>query len=101
MTGAIDVGGTAHTTPVATAAQGSWVLSIWSDKQAVARTWTPPAAGVVERSNLAGIGTGDMATLLADSGAPVPTGAVGGSTATVPTASNRATVFTVVLAPQS
>ncbi len=101
VTGAIDVGGTAHTTPVATAAQGSWVLSIWSDKQAVARTWTPPAAGVVERSNLAGVGTGDMATLLADSGAPVPTGAVGGSTATVPAASNRATVFTVVLAPQS
>jgi hypothetical protein len=100
-TGAVDVGGTAHTTPTATAAQGSWVLSIWSDKQSVARTWAPPAAGVVERSNLAGVGTGDMATLVTDSGGPVPTGTAGGHTATVPAASNRATVFTVVLAPQS
>ncbi len=100
-TGSIDVGGTSHTTPTATAAEGSWVLSVWSDKQSVARTWTPPATGAVERSTLAGVGTGDMATLLADGGAPVPTGTVGGLTATVPAASNRATVFTVVLAPQS
>ena len=71
--------------------------AVWS----VARTWTLPATGVVERSNLAGVGTGDLATLLADSGAPVPTGADGGATATVPAASNRATVFTVVLAPLS
>ncbi len=100
-TGAVDIGGTAHTTPTATAAQGSWVLSVWSDKQSVARSWTAPATGVVERSNLAGLGTGDMATLIADGGAPVPTGSVGGHTATVPAASNRATVFTVVLAPQT
>jgi hypothetical protein len=56
---------------------------------------------VTVRDNLAGVGTGDMATLLADGGAAVPAGTVGGLTATVPTASNRATSFTVVLAPQS
>ncbi len=100
-TGTVDIGGTAHTTPTATAAEGSWVLSIWSDKQSAARSWTPPATGVEVRDNLAGLGSGDMATLLADGGAAVPAGAVGGHIATVPTASNRATGFTVVLAPQS
>jgi hypothetical protein len=40
-----------------------------------------------------------MATLVADSGTTVAAGAVGGLTATVPAASNRATMFTVVLTP--
>jgi hypothetical protein len=53
------------------------------------------------RSNLDGVGTGDMATLVVDGGAPVPTSTVGGLTAAVPTVSNRATAFTVVLAPQA
>jgi hypothetical protein len=100
VTGAVDIGGTAHTAPTAPAAQGSWVLSIWSDKQSVARTWAPPSSGVQVRSNLDGVGTGDMATLVVDGGAPVPAGTVGGLVATVPTTSNRATAFTVVLAPQ-
>jgi hypothetical protein len=100
-TGTVDIGGTSHTTPAATAAEGSWVLSVWSDKQAAARTWTPPASGPEVRSNIPGVGTGDMATLVADGGAAVPAGAVGCLTATVPTASNRATTFTVVLAPAS
>jgi hypothetical protein len=90
--------GTAHTTPTATAAAGSWVLSIWSDKQSAQRSWTPPA-GVVERSDVTAPGTGAVATMVADSNGPVPAGTVGGLTATVPTASNRATVFTLVLAP--
>jgi hypothetical protein len=49
------------------------------------------------RSNLAGVGTNDVATLVGDSGVPVA-GRVGGLRATVPTASTRATVFTIVLA---
>ena len=56
-------------------------------------------AGVAERSNLAGVGNGDVATLVADSGGPVAGGQVGGLTATVPTASSRSTMLTVVLAP--
>ncbi len=91
--------GTSHPTPAATAAAGSWVLSVWSDKQAAARTWTAPG-GVNVRSNLAGVGSGDVATLVADNG-PVAGGAVGNLTATVPTASTRATTFTIVLAPGS
>jgi hypothetical protein len=75
-----------------------WVLSIWSDKQSAARTWTPPG-GVTTRSSLAGTGSGDIATLVVDSGAPLPAGTVGGLTATVPTASNRATMLTIVVVP--
>jgi hypothetical protein len=87
----------AHTTPTTSAPAGSWVVSVWSDKQAVARTWTAPG-GVTVLSNVPGSASGGLATLLADSGGPVAGGTVGGLTATVPTASNQATVFTVVLA---
>ena len=98
VTTAASPSGTAHRTPPATAAAGSWVLSVWSDKQAAARQWTPPSS-TTERSNVAGIGSGDVATLVADSGGPVAAGPVGGLTATVPTASSRATTLTVVLTP--
>jgi hypothetical protein len=72
------------------------VLSLWSDKQSAQRTWTPPA-GTVERSDLNAPGTGAVSTMLADSNGPVAGGTVGGVTASVPTSSNRATVFTLVL----
>ncbi|MGZ4657425.1 MAG: PKD domain-containing protein [Blastococcus sp.] len=97
IAGRTDTGGTSHATPTATAGAGSWVVSLWSDKQSAARTWTPPASGLTVRSNLAGVGSGDVATLLGDTG-PVAAGTVGGLTATVPTASSQATMFTVVLA---
>jgi hypothetical protein len=48
---------------------------------------------------VAGAGNGDLATLLADSGAAVPAGVVGGLTATVPTPSSRAVTLTVLLRP--
>jgi PKD repeat protein len=98
LTGASDVGGTSHTTPQVASPSAGWVLSIWSDKQSAARTWTPPG-GVTTRSSLAGTGSGDIATLVVDSGAPLPAGTVGGLTATVPTASNRATMLTIVVVP--
>jgi PKD repeat protein len=100
VTGAADSAGTSHTTPLTTAAAGSWVMSVWSDKQAAARSWTPPV-GVTDRGQMGGAGNGDVATLVADSGAGVPAGPVGGLTATVPTASNRATMLTVVLAAEA
>jgi PKD repeat protein len=98
VTSSTDVGGRTHTTPAATAAQGNWVLSVWSDKSATADAFAAPS-GVAARSNVAGVGTGGIATLLADSGAGVPAGPVGGLAATVPTDSSRATMFTVLLAP--
>jgi PKD repeat protein len=102
---AVDVGGTSHTTPVVTVPRaGSWVMSVWSDKQTVARSWTAPS-GVTVRSSVAGVGagggSGDVATLLGDGNIPVPVQRAGGLTATVPTASNRAAMFTIVLAPSS
>jgi hypothetical protein len=88
--------GTSHPTPGATAAAGNWVVSVWSDKQSAARTWTAPG-GVNVRSNLPGVGSGDVATLVADQG-PVAGGAVGNLSATVPTSSTRAATLTIVLA---
>jgi hypothetical protein len=97
VTGAESPAGTAHTTPAATVAvDGSWVVSVWSDKQADPRQWSAPV-GVSERSNIGGVGNGDIASLVADSGGPVGAGPAGGLTATVPTASNRAATFTIVL----
>jgi hypothetical protein len=75
LAGKVDVGGTAHTTPTATAQAGSWVVSIWSDKQAAAHTWSAPT-GVVVRDNQAGVGSGDPATLHGDSGIGLPAGTV-------------------------
>ena len=70
------------TSTTATAPAGAWVVSVWSDKSSDAREFDAPA-DLSERSNLAGIGTGDVATLVADSGAGLPAGQVGGLTATV------------------
>lgn len=98
VAGAAGGAGTAHTTPLAEAPAGAWVLSVWSDKSATARQFVAPE-GLAELSNLAGVGNGDVATLVADSGGPVAGGQVGGLTATVPTASSRAVMLTVVLAP--
>ncbi|MGY1825712.1 MULTISPECIES: PKD domain-containing protein [unclassified Blastococcus] len=100
VVGAANLGGTSHTTPTAMAAEGQTVLSVWSDKGPSARQFTAPQS-VTERSNLAGGGRGDVATLVADSGAPVPAGPVGGVTATVPTSSSRATMLTLLLQPAS
>lgn len=97
FTGANDTGGSAHTTPTATAPAGAWVVSVWTDKSASARSFTAPA-GVSVRDSLAGRGTGDLAVLVADSGGSVPAGQVGGLTATVSAPSSRATMLTLVLA---
>ena len=72
------------------------MLSVWSDKQN-ARAHLDARPGDVERSDLSAPGTGAVATMLADSNGPVPAGTVAGLTATVPTSSNRATMFTIVL----
>lgn len=96
VTSRADIGGTGHTTPTATAAARSRVVSVWSDTSTRARRWTAPGT-VAVRSSLAGVGTNDVATLVGDSGVPA-SGRVGGLRATVPTASTRATVFTIVLA---
>ena len=99
VTHAADVGGTSHTTPTATATAYDWVLSLWADKSSTTHQWTAPS-GVTVRSNLSAA-SGQVAALLADGNAPVPNQPVGGLTATVPVASNRALMFTILLAPAS
>ncbi len=95
VTSAARAAGTSHTTPGGTATANAWVLSVWSDKQNAQHTWT--TSGATERSDVSAPGTGAVATMLADSNGPVAAGPVAGVTATVPTSSNRATVFTIVL----
>lgn len=100
LTGSTDTGGTSHVTPVATATAGAYVVSVWTDKSTAAREFTAPG-GVITRSTSAGTGGGDVAVLVADGGSPAAAGPVGGLTATVPTASTRATMLTILLTPGS
>ena len=89
---------TAHATPaVNVSVDGSWLLSYWADKSSATTDWTPPA-GPVPRDERVGTGSGRIAALIADSGAPVATGPAGGLTATTDAAS-RATTLSIVLAP--
>ena len=98
--GDAEVGGSSHTTPTATAPDGAVVLSVWNDKSPSARQFTAPS-GVSVRGSVSGNGTGDIATLVADGGAPVTAGPVGGLTATVDSPSARSTMLTLVLAAGS
>jgi myo-inositol-hexaphosphate 3-phosphohydrolase len=87
-----------HPTPnVEVAGGSSWLVSYWADKSSTTTDWTPPA-GVVSRSELIGTGSGRIASLLADSGAPVPAGTAGGLVASTDAAS-RGTTASVVIAP--
>jgi PKD repeat protein len=89
---------TAHVTPaVNVSTGGSWLLSYWADKSSTTTNWTAPA-GSVTRDVRIGSGSGLIAALVADSGAPVPTGSAGGLTATT-NAASRATMMSIVLTP--
>jgi hypothetical protein len=87
-----------HTTPVRTAAAGSWVVSFWADKTAATTSWTAPAGQAVRQTG-AGSGAGHMSWLMTDSNGAVSAGQVGGLTATANSSSAQATMATVVIAP--
>lgn len=87
-----------HVTPTATATAGDWVLQLWSDKSASARTWTPPG-DVTVRSNLGMTAVaGSVAALLADSGAAVTGTTVGGETASTSANSSKSITATILIA---
>jgi PKD repeat protein len=87
-----------HTTPtVSVTNSGSWLLSYLADKSSLTTDWSAPSGAVV-RDELVGTGGGHIASLVADSGAAVPTGTAGGLTATTDAASRAATV-SIVLSP--
>ncbi len=91
---------TGHTTPtLTTSLSGAWVLSYVSDVSASTSAWTPPA-GQTARATAFGSSTGHVSTLLADPGSPLTVGSVGGYTATANSASAKATMATLVLAPE-
>ncbi len=90
---------TGHTTPGASVAvNGSWVVSYWADKSAATTTWTVPGT-LTSRGLSAGTGSGHLTSALADTATGVAPGASAGTTATADSASAKATMWTVVLAP--
>ena len=89
---------TTHPTPtVSVTGAGSWLLSYWADKSATTTDWGPPPS-VLVRDEAIGTGSGRITSLVADSGAVIPTGTAGGLNATTDTASRAATV-SIALAP--
>jgi PKD repeat protein len=87
---------TGHTTPAVNAPAGAWVVSYWADKSAATTGITVPGS-VTGRQALCGANSGHVCSALADSNGPVPTGQYAGQTGTADTASNNATMWSIVL----
>lgn len=89
----------AHTTPgIFVGAPGSVVVSYWADRATNTTSWTPPIGETV-RAQSFGAGGGHISVLATDSNGPVPTGDRVGLTATANSASARANMISIVLAP--
>ncbi|WP_232828266.1 PKD domain-containing protein [Kribbella monticola] len=89
---------TTHTTPTVTATvDGSRLISYWGEKSSATTALAPPA-GLVVRLASPGSGSGRITALTGDSG-PLAPGTVGGLTATADSASAKALMFSVVVAP--
>ncbi|WP_237771459.1 PKD domain-containing protein [Kribbella sp. ALI-6-A] len=98
-TGSETVSQAAHTTPtLSTSTVGGKLVSYWAEKSSATTTLTPPA-GTTTRASSTGSGSGRITALTVDSNDPVVPGTVGGLTATADSASARALMFSVVLAP--
>ena len=88
-----------HTTPVTTAtAAGTLAVSYWSDKSAATTSWAAPAGQAVRHTSF-GSGGGRVSALLTDPATPGTVGSHGGLTATANSTSDKATMWTVLLAP--
>ena len=94
----VDAATAVHTTPSRQGDHGQWVVSYWSDKSSATTAWTAPDSVQVRGASI-GTGSGRVTSLLADSGAAVPNGPVGGLTATTDAASTRGINMTITLAP--
>ena len=90
---------TTHTAPdVAVAQAGSWLVNSWSERSSTDSTWTAPADST-NRTTAAATGGGKVSSLLADSGAAVPTGTAAGRVATTSLAGSNTQLFSVVVSP--
>ncbi len=91
-----DTGRAAHASPAIPAADGSWVVSYWSDKSEGTTAWTAPA-GVTVRDSATGSGGGRYGSLLTDSNGAVPAGSYGPLTATANSSGSSAHAWTIDL----
>ncbi len=88
-----------HTTPtVAVAQANSWLVNVWSEKSAPAKTWTLPG-NVTQRATGAATGSGKISAVLGDSNAVVATGTAPGRTATTNGNASRTVLYSVAVSP--
>jgi PKD repeat protein len=86
-------------TPTLTdATSGTWVVSYWTTKSSTVNTWTTPA-GQTSRNLDNGSGSGRINSAIADSGASVAQGTVGGLTATTDQTPGATGGWTLILQP--
>ena len=86
-----------HTTPTVTVpTDGSWVVSLWSDKSSGTTSLSTPA-GQTQRVHSCGTGPGHVCVLATDGNAPVTAGSAGGLTTTADASSASDTMWTIVL----
>jgi PKD repeat protein len=92
------VSGTSHTTPtVSVPTDGSYVVSLWTEKSTSTTALTPPGTET-QRVASCGTGGGHVCALATDGNAPVNSGATaGGLTATADAAGAVDTMWTIVL----
>ena len=89
-----------RTTPVVpVGAPGSALVSYWADKASDTGPWTLPA-GVTQRNQTIGSGSGNITAAIADT-TSLGAGTAGGFTATADSANRRGVVWSIVVAPTS
>lgn len=91
---------TTHSAPTVVAAQGSWVVSIWSEKGAGTPTWSVPGS-VAVRTDGYGSGGGSTSAVIADSDGSVAAGTVQGQSATTDSTRARSVSWSIALAPET
>ena len=90
----------AHAAPPLANSGGGWIVSYWAEKTSTTTDWVGPADQVT-RAESFGSGSGIVATLVTDSGAPVATGVWPGRTAVANSAGRKAIMFSVALRPRA
>jgi PKD repeat protein len=90
-----------HTTPSASGIPpGGVVVSYWADRSSTTAAWTPPVDEAMRVTSIGAAGTtAHVDALVTDSNGQVPAGSRAGRTATADTASGKAAMWTLVLAP--
>jgi len=89
---------TNRVTPAISVPEGARIVSYWADKSSTTTAWTLPST-VSSRATACGTSTGRICSAFADSGHSLSAGVQPGVTANTDVASNKATTWSVVLAP--